>query len=133
MKERICKLEIEELSGLVVNINDVIYMPDLEAPDDRPHPFVYFVTICNNSNEPILIKGRKWVLTQQSGEVTIVEGDGVVGQFPKLKVGEDFSYNSYHVISSDCVAEGAFFGTGEDGRPIFVRIPQFELSVPKWV
>lgn len=133
MKERICKLEIEELSGLTVNINDVIYMPDLEAPDDRPHPFVYFVTITNNSEETVAIRGRKWVLTQESGEITIVEGDGVVGQFPNLKVGEDFSYNSYHVISADCVAEGAFFGATEDGRAVFTRIPQFELSVPKWV
>jgi ApaG protein len=126
-------LEIEELSGLTVNINDVIYMPDLEAPTDRPYPFVYFVTINNNSNESVTIRGRKWVLTQESGEVTIVEGDGVVGQFPELKVGADFSYNSYHVISGDFMAEGAFFGSTEDGRAVLTKIPQFDLSVPKWV
>ena len=126
-------MEIEELSGLSVTINDVIYMPDLEAPTDRPHPFVYFVTITNNSNEAVTIRGRKWVLTQESGEVTIVEGDGVVGQSPELKVGNDFSYNSYHVISADCIAEGAFFGSTEDGRAVLAKIPQFELSVPKWV
>ena len=126
-------MEIEELSGLAVNIDDVIYMPDLEAPTDRPHPFVYFVTITNNSDEAVTIRGRKWVLTQASGEVTIVEGDGVVGQFPKLDVGADFSYNSYHVIGSDCTADGAFFGATEDGRAVFAKIPRFELSVPKWV
>ena len=108
-------------------------MPDLEAPTDRPHPFVYFVTITNNSNEPVTIRGRKWVLTQESGEVTIVEGDGVVGQFPKLEVGADFSYNSYHVIGADCTADGAFFGATEDGRAVYAKIPQFDLSVPKWV
>ena len=125
-------MEIEELNGLHVNVDDVIYMPSLEAPGDRPHPFVYFVTIENVSDEPVTIKGRKWVLTQDNGEKTIVEGDGVVGQFPKLEVGGNFSYNSYHVIGEDAVVEGAFFGETEQGRPVFVRIPRFELQVPNW-
>ena len=125
-------MEIEELIGLHVNIDDVIYMPSLEAPSDRPHPFVYFVTINNDSDEPVTIRGRKWVLTQRNGEKAIVEGDGVVGQFPKLEVGADFSYNSYHVIGADSVVEGAFFGETEEGRAIYTKIPTFDLEVPKW-
>ena len=125
-------MEIEELIGLHVNIDDVIYMPSLEAPTDRPHPFVYFVTINNDSEETVTIRGRKWVLTQESGEMSIVEGDGVVGQFPRLEVGTDFSYNSYHVIGADCTVEGAFFAETEDGRAVFTKIPSFDLSVPKW-
>ena len=39
----------EELDGLSVVIDDVIYMPNLEAPEDRPHPFVYFINIRNDS------------------------------------------------------------------------------------
>ena len=60
------------------------------------------------------------------------EGDGVVGQFPKISVGDNFSYNSYHVVDSDCVVEGSFFGETDTGIPIFTRIPRFELNVPKW-
>lgn len=107
-------------------------MPSLDAPADRPHPFVYFVTIKNNSDESVKICGRKWVITLENGEKTIVEGDGVVGQFPKIKVGEDFSYNSYHVIGSDCKVQGAFFGETETGRAVFAKIPNFELNVPEW-
>jgi ApaG protein len=125
-------LEIEELDGLDVNVDDVIYMPSLEAPTDRPHPFVYFVTIRNESDEAVTIRGRKWVLTQASGEMVIVEGDGVVGQFPKLEVGADFSYNSYHVIGQDSAVEGAFFAETEQGRPVFAKIPGFDLKVPEW-
>ncbi len=126
-------MEIEELNGLEVNIDDVIYMPSLEAPAERPHPFVYFITIRNESQEPVTIRGRKWVLTQENGERVVVEGDGVVGQFPHLAVGEDFNYNSYHVVGEDCAVEGAFFGETEDGRPVFAKIPSFDLTVPKWV
>jgi len=125
-------LEIIELSGLDVIIDDVIYMPSLEAPADKPHPFVYFVTIKNFSDETVKICGRKWVITLLNGDKTIVEGDGVVGQFPKITSGENFSYNSYHVVDSDCVVDGSFFGETDEGVPVFTRIPSFELNVPKW-
>ena len=125
-------MEIIELSGLDVIIDDVIYMPSLDAPADKPHPFVYFVTIKNNSGETVTICGRKWVITGSNSEKVRVEGDGVVGQFPKISVGDGFSYNSYHVVDSDCIVEGSFFGETEAGVPIFTRIPKFELNVPKW-
>jgi hypothetical protein len=35
------------------------------------------------------------------------------------------------VIGCDSVAEGAFFGTTEDGTPVFTRIPAFELRAPE--
>ena len=63
-----------------VRVDDVIYMPSLEAPQDKPHPFVYFLTIRNRSGTRVVIRGRKWVVREDDGEVTVVEGDGVVGQ-----------------------------------------------------
>jgi ApaG protein len=48
-----------------------------------------------------------------------------------LRSGERFSYNSYHVIGSDSVAEGAFIGLTDAGVPFVVRIPQFKMDVPK--
>ena len=86
-------MEIIELSGLDVIIDDVIYMPSLEAPADKPQPFVYFITIKNNSDKAVKICGRKWVITVLNGDKTIVEGDGVVGQFPKISTGENLNPN----------------------------------------
>ncbi len=119
-----------ELDGLHVIIDRVIHMPQLEAPPDRPHPFVYSITIRNESAETVTIRGRKWVVTDRTGQRQVVEGDGVVGKFPRLEPGESFSYDSYHTIGCDSVAEGAFFGVTEKGAPVFTRIPSFQLRTP---
>lgn len=119
-----------ELEGLRVVVDRVVHMPQLDAPPDRPHPFVYFLSIHNDSAETVTIRGRKWVVTDAEGQQVVVEGDGVVGQFPCLDPGAHFSYNSYHVIGSDSVAEGAFFGVTEKGVRVFTRIPRFEMQAP---
>lgn len=71
------------------------------------------------------------MITDQAGQKIVVEGDGVVGEYPRLRPGERFSYNSYHVIGLDSVAEGAFIGLTDEGVPFVVRIPQFKMEVPK--
>ena len=121
---------ITELTGLRATIDRVVHVPHLEAPEDRPYPFVYFITIHNDSAETVTIRGRKWVVTDAEDHRIVVEGDGVVGKSPRLEPGESFSYNSYHVIGSNSVAEGAFFGVTEDGTPVFTRIPAFEMRTP---
>ena len=124
--------EFKEVAGLSVKVDDVIYMPNLEAPADRPHPFVYFISIINQSQKQIRILGRKWVICQANNEWIVVEGDGVVNQEPVIKPGDEFTYNSYHVIGDDSRATGSFFGEAEDGSLVMVRIPDFELKIPQW-
>lgn len=124
--------EFDQLDGLHVHVDDVIYMPNLEAPRDRPHPFVYFISIINRSAQEIRVLGRKWVIRQDNGEWIVVEGAGVVNQQPLIRPGDDFTYNSYHVISGNSVACGAFFGRSETGHPVVVPIPEFALQIPQW-
>lgn len=123
---------IREFEGLRVKVEDVVYMPSLETPPEKPHPFVYFISIHNDSPVPVIIRGRKWVVREDDGEVTVVEGDGVVGQTPVIEPGGVFSYNSYHVVAGGAAVEGAFFGETAAGEWVFTRIPQFRLEVPNW-
>ncbi len=115
-----------------MRVDDVIYMPSLDAPKDKPHPFVYFITILNGSAERVRILGRKWVVKEDGGETTVVEGDGVVGQSPVLEPGEDFSYNSYHITANEASVQGAFFGVTNTGEKVRVSIPPFKLELPDW-
>ena len=120
-----------ELPGLRVTIDRVVFHPEARVPADRPHCFAYHVTIHNDSEVSVTIRGRKWVVRGDDGEVTVVEGDGVVGQTPLLNPGETFSYNSFHLLRTrTAVAEGAYIGLAEDGRSVFTRIPPFALRVP---
>ncbi|MBV8585653.1 MAG: ApaG domain [Verrucomicrobia bacterium] len=119
-----------ELVGLRVHVDKVVYVSSLDAPPERPYPFVYFLTIDNQSAETVTIRGRKWVITDSAGAKVVVEAEGVVGEQPRLGPGQRFSYNSYHVIGSDSYAEGAFLGINETGEPLIVRIPRFEMRVP---
>jgi ApaG protein len=121
---------IRELPGLTVSVDRVVYRPDVEAPVDRPYAFAYFITIYNESSETVTIKGRKWVVTEENGERIVVEGDGVVGQFPRLRSGDRFSYNSHHVIGGDSFAEGAYIGMTDAGEAVITRIPRFDMCVP---
>ncbi len=121
-----------ETSALHVTVDHVVYHPMAETPPHRPYCFVYFITIHNDSDVAITLKGRKWVVTTDHGEVMAVEGAGVMGEFPTIQPGGRFSYNSYHLLSSRAaVAEGSYIGMDAKGRRVLLRIPRFRMVVPR--
>jgi ApaG protein len=124
--------DIKLFQDLRVKVDDVIYMPSLDAPPEKPHPFVYFISIFNNSPVPVTIRARKWVVVESGGETIVVEGQGVVGQQPEIEPGDHFSYNSYHVIGKKAVVSGAFFAQSTDGKWGYASIPEFQLNIPGW-
>lgn len=123
-------IEFDTLEGLSAKITKVVFDPKLNAPPDRPYPFVYFVTIKNDSEEAVTIFGRKWIVTDEEGRIEVYEGDGVVGQFPRIEPGSQFKYNSYHVIKVESRARGSFFGTTDAGRAICVQANEFRMAPP---
>lgn len=115
----------------MVKVDGVEYKPALSAPPDKPFPFEYRLSIHNQSAHTVTLFGRKWVVRDNDdGSTLVVEGDGIVGQFPRLEPGRSFSYNSYHVILNCSTAQGAFFGATEDGMPVRVMIPDFRMQPP---
>ena len=121
-----------EPAGLRVTVDQVLYQPEAQTPPERPHCFVYFITIHNDTDAAITIRARKWVVTNASGDVTAVEGEGVVGQMPRIEPGDRFSYNSFHLLdTTSAVAEGSYLGVDDSGTPVLTRIPRFKLIVPE--
>ncbi|MFZ0435040.1 MAG: ApaG domain [Chthoniobacterales bacterium] len=119
------------LEGFGATVDRVVHAPDLPASPEQQHPFVYFITIRNESDRAVTVKGRKWVVRADDGHVTAVEGDGVVGCFPRLEPGEQFSYNSYHTTAGRAVAEGSYLAVTEDGEAVMALIPPFDLIPPE--
>lgn len=123
--------EYLEPEGLRVTVDRVVYNPSFESPADRPHCFVYFISIHNDTDVPITIKLRKWVVKNDRGEVCAYEGSGVVGQFPIINPGSKFSYNSFHLLDTkSAVAEGSYLGVDDQGQRVLARIPPFKMVVP---
>ncbi len=118
------------LNGFEALVDRVDYSSDLPTTPDQPHPFVYYITIRNGSDRTLTVKGRKWVVRGEDGKTQAMEGDGVVGCFPRLEPGEHFSYNSYHTTAGRAVAEGAYLGITEEGEAVMARIPPFALIPP---
>ncbi|MGE3311444.1 MAG: Co(2+)/Mg(2+) efflux protein ApaG [Limisphaerales bacterium] len=120
-----------ELPGLRVTVDRVAFNPNAQTPADRPYCFVYYITIHNDSDVTVTIKGRKWVVRSDDGEILTVEGAGVVGQTPFLQIGESFTYNSHHLLrTKSATAEGAYIGLDSEGRAVVTRIPKFEMILP---
>lgn len=120
------------LPGLTARLDKLAYHHGgASLPEDKPHAFVYFITIRNGSDRAVTLLGRKWVVVHADGTRLVVEGDKIVGETPHLAPGEAFSYNSYHVTGGDAESHGSFHGVDEHGNKIHVILPPFELRVPR--
>jgi ApaG protein len=121
-----------ELPGLTASLDKLCYHHGgASLPADKPHAFVYFVTIRNGSDRTITLLGRKWVVVHADGTRLVIEGDKIVGETPRLAPGEQFSYNSYHVTGCDAEAHGSFHGVDDLGNRVHVILPAFEMSIPR--
>jgi ApaG protein len=123
------KQRLAELPGLRVILDRLERRYDLQTTVDRPHAFVYHITIHNGSDRVVTVKGRKWVVVEADGERLVLEGDGVVGQFPRIAPNHAFSYNSYHIVRGDSVASGAYLCHDDQGNVFVAKIPPFCLKV----
>jgi ApaG protein len=120
----------QEIPGLTVSVDKVEYLPGSDNPPHRPYRFGYYICIRNDSVRVVTILSRKWIVTNAKGHKLMIEGDGVMGQFPHLTPGDLFQYNNYHLIDSESSAEGVYLGKDEDGENIMVRIPSFQMKIP---
>ena len=121
-----------ELPGLTAKLDKLYYHHGgASLPADKPHAFVYHITIRNGSDRAVTLLGRKWVVVHADGTRLVIEGDRIVGETPHLAPGERFSYNSYHVTGIDACAHGSFHGVDDHGQKVHVILPPFDLSIPR--
>ena len=94
----------------------------------RRFVFAYFIRIENHGPTDVQLLRRHWFITNASGNVEEVEGEGVIGEQPIIGPDGVHEYNSYTVIDS---FEGHMHGTylmeRVDGQRFRVEIPRFDL------
>ena len=103
-------------------------------PDNAKYVFAYTITIVNRGGVPAKLLRRNWRITDGSGQVEVVRGEGVVGQKPRLEIGESFQYTSGAILKTPVGAmEGSYEFTDDQGMLFDVPIPVFSLSIPNLV
>jgi ApaG protein len=116
------------------------FVPDHSILDPGPgeHPryvFVYHISITNTGHREVQLLTRRWVIVDADGEQHIVEGDGVVGQQPRLGPGRTFEYESFcPLLTSWGTMEGVFhmkvLSGADAGRVVDVQVERFYLACP---
>jgi ApaG protein len=110
---------------------DTVYVEEQSNPDAERFVFAYTITIENSGSITAQLLNRHWVITDASGKVQEVRGEGVVGEQPVLPPGAAFRYTSAAMIETPV---GSMHGTYEmladDGLRFDAEIPAFNLSMP---
>ena len=90
--------------------------------------FAYFVQIANNGRDTVRLLRRHWLISDTTGEVKEVKGDGVVGQQPSIEPGKAHEYSSHCVLETfEGSMEGTYTLERPDGELFDVLIPKFTL------
>jgi len=122
MNDKSCEIRIEVATD---------YVDDQSEPDDSRYVFAYTITISNLGDVPARLLTRHWVITDANGKVQEVSGDGVVGEQPHLKPGEEFKYSSGAVLETPVGSmQGRYHMEADNGTNFDAPIPPFTLAVP---
>ena len=93
-----------------------------------------FITITNEGTAPAKLLSRHWIITDATGGVEEVRGDGVVGHQPRLSPGESFEYTSGSILKTPVgTMQGSYEFVDDEGKRFEAPISVFSLSVPNMV
>lgn len=108
------------------------YIEEQSRPDQGYYVFAYTITILNKGDQPVKLLNRHWVITDSNQKVQEVRGEGVVGEQPYLKPGEQFGYTSGSVLETSVgTMRGSYEMRAEDGSIFDAAIDEFVLSTPR--
>ena len=108
------------------------FLPEQSTPEDGRFVFAYTIRIHNSGQVPARLISRHWLITDDNGKVQDVRGEGVVGEQPWLRPGEDFEYTSGAVLETALgTMEGSYQMLADDGTHFDAAIAPFTLSIPR--
>ena len=92
--------------------------------------FNYFVRITNHSKSTVQLKSRHWRIFDALNSDIIIDGEGVIGQKPLIKPGDNYEYSSKCLITSPVGAMRGFYNmiNVNTGKKFRAYIPTFKLT-----
>lgn len=116
-----------ETNGIRVTVRP-LYLGNQSRPAQHHFVFAYFVRIENIGRQAVQLLTRRWHIHDSAGEDTEVEGDGVIGEQPRIARGSVHEYQSFCVLRSPTgYMEGEYRFVRADGTHFASEIPRFPL------
>ncbi|MGB6230562.1 MAG: Co2+/Mg2+ efflux protein ApaG [Litorimonas sp.] len=107
------------------------YLAEQSNPSDGRFIWAYTVEIDNQSEDDLRVTGRYWHIADSRGQVQEVRGQGVVGEKPVVRAGEQFRYTSGAPLSAPSgMMSGSYRVEPEQGDAYDIDIPVFVLDSP---
>jgi ApaG protein len=120
-----------ELNKIKVDV-ETRYIEDQSNPKQNYYVFAYTITIKNKGRQNVQLLTRHWVITDSNSKIQEVRGDGVVGEQPLLKPGEQFVYTSGTMLETAVgTMKGSYQMLADDGSHFDAQIDEFVLSTPR--
>lgn len=118
-------------SGPVTVRVAVSYLPEQSHPALGRWFWAYHIRIENHGDESVQLLTRQWRIVDGHGQISEIEGEGVVGEQPVITPGAAYDYVSGCPLATP---EGSMVGSYEmiigDGRVMIAAVPQFPLVAP---
>lgn len=108
------------------------YLEEQSDPSENRYVFAYTITIRNTGTVAARLISRHWFIVDANGNEREVRGDGVVGEQPHLRPGENFRYTSGAMLEMPVGSmRGSYQMLADDGVRFDVPIPVFTLAIPR--
>lgn len=110
---------------------DTTFVDEQSEPELERYVFAYHVTIENRGVADAQLLSRHWIITDATGHIQEVKGEGVIGEQPTLAPGESFKYTSAAMIATPVgTMHGSYQMVADDGTQFDAPIEAFRLSIP---
>ncbi len=119
-----------ETEGVRVRVK-ASFWPERSSTDSGQWAFTYSITISNEGSAVATLRARHWVITDATGHVEEVRGEGVVGKQPRLGPGDSFEYTSWAMLKTPFgTMRGEYLMERADGSRFEATIAEFVLTQP---
>jgi ApaG protein len=116
-------------ADLIVSV-EPYYLPSESTPAESRFVHAYTVTIKNNGEQNAKLLSRHWIITNgDTLKTTEVKGEGVIGEQPTIKPGEEYIYTSGTVMETTVgTMQGSYQMINQEGKYFDLNIPVFTLA-----
>ena len=116
--------------GIAVRVS-ASFLPEQSQVEAGRWFWAYHVRIENHGEDSVQLLTRHWRISDANGRVSLVNGDGVVGEQPLLAPGQSHDYVSGCPLETSYGSmEGHYTFRRNDGALLNAAIPFFPLEAP---